>query len=90
MAELLVLREEMPRSIRACYAEIVENLEARSQDYGRELDSLRMAGRLESELRYGKIEEIITGGLHEFLTRLIETNEKVIDQLQRDFLLVPA
>lgn len=90
VAELLILRPEMPRSIRNCYEEILENLEDLSADYGRSLPSLRMAGRLHAEVKYGTIDEIFNKmGLHEFLTSIVDRNIEIGGQLQKDFLLVP-
>ncbi|PJK31177.1 alpha-E domain-containing protein [Minwuia thermotolerans] len=90
VAELLILRDEMPRSIRSCYDEIMRNLEDLSGDYGRSLPSLRMAGRVHAEIKYGTIDEIFNLiGLHEFLTSIVDRNIEIGAQIQRDFLLVP-
>lgn len=90
VAELLILRPEIPRSIRSCYDEIMKNLEDLSRDYGRSLDSLRMAGRLHAEIKYGSIEEIFNlMGLHEFLTSVVDRNIEIGGLMQKDFLLVP-
>ncbi|WP_417519870.1 alpha-E domain-containing protein [Minwuia sp.] len=90
VAELLILRPEMPRSIRSCYDEIMRNLDMLSQDYGRRLPSQRIAGKLQSELKYGTVDEIFGYGLHEFLTRVVDRNIEVGAQIQRDFLLDSA
>ncbi|WP_416900054.1 MAG: alpha-E domain-containing protein [Minwuia sp.] len=92
VAELLVLRPEMPRSIRSCYDEIVRNLEMLAQDYGRKLESMRMAGKLHSELKYDTVDEVFLGqgGLHAFLTKVVDMNIQIGKQIQRDFLLLPA
>ncbi|ANK82316.1 MAG: hypothetical protein TEF_17085 [Rhizobiales bacterium NRL2] len=90
VAELLILRDEMPRSIRSCYDEIMRNLEDLSGDYGRSLPSLRMAGRVHAQIKYGTIDEIFNLiGLHEFLTSVVDRNIEIGAQIQRDFLLVP-
>lgn len=89
VAELLTLRPEMPRSIRYCYDEITTNLEALSADYGRPLESLRMAGKLHSEMKYDVIDDLYQAGLHEFLTDVVDRNIQIGLQIQRDFLLLP-
>ena len=89
VAELLILRPEMPRSIRYCYDEILENLTKLSSDYGRSLVSLRMAGKLQSELKYDDVDDIFAHGLHEFLTDVVDRNIEIGLQIQKDFLLIP-
>lgn len=89
VAELLTLRPEMPRSIRHCYDQIMRNLEALSDDYGRSLESMRMAGKLQSELKYDVIDDLYQAGLHEFLTDVVDRNVGIGLQIQRDFLLIP-
>lgn len=89
VAELLILRPEMPRSIRYCYDEIMSNLEALSVEYGESLECLRMAGKLQSELKYDVIDDIFSAGLHEFLTKVVDLNVDIGLQIQKDFLLIP-
>lgn len=68
VAELLILRREMPRSIRACYDEIVSALDALADGYGgRRGECHRLAGAAHARLRYATIEEVFDRGLHEFL-----------------------
>lgn len=90
VAELLMLRPEMPRSVRYCYDEILVNLEALSREYGITLECLRMAGKLQSELKYDTIDDIFGAGLHEFLTRVVDENVQIGQQIQKDFLLIPG
>ena len=89
VAELLTVRREMPRSILSCYEQILENLEGLSREYGRPLESQRMAGRLCGRLRYNTIQEIVRGGLHEFLTEVIDENMRIATQIRVDFHLIP-
>src|ERR1700757_3571203 len=44
VADLLILKEEMPRSLASCYAEIVRNLDDISAAYGRQGSAQRQAG----------------------------------------------
>jgi uncharacterized alpha-E superfamily protein len=66
VAELLILRADMPRSLHACMEAVNQQVEALNGPKSGDL--VRLAGRLHSEMRYGKIEEIISLGLHEYLT----------------------
>jgi len=73
IADLLILRPEMPRSLRACYAQITRYLELLAADHGgKRGECHRRAGEIEARLRYGKIESIFQTGLHEFLTAMID------------------
>ncbi|HWU83716.1 MAG TPA: alpha-E domain-containing protein [Rhodocyclaceae bacterium] len=69
VAELLILRADMPRSLHACVEEI--NLQILALNGPRSEELLRLSGRLYSELRFGRIEEIMAEGLHEYLTRCL-------------------
>jgi uncharacterized alpha-E superfamily protein len=73
IAELLILRPEMPRSLLACFTQVARCLELLADAYGgRRGECHRLAGELHAQLRYGRIETIFQTGLHEFLTDVIE------------------
>jgi uncharacterized alpha-E superfamily protein len=73
VAELLLLRPEMPRSLRACYDDITTCLDAISTDHGGARGEChRLAGAMSSRLRYGRINDIFQSGLHEYLTEMID------------------
>ncbi len=101
VAELLVLRADMPRSLRACFDEISSILSslAGSRNLGGSSGSAsslganecrRLAGELHSLLLYGKMEAIFQNGLHEFLTVFIRANNNLSMEIQRSFLKPPA
>lgn len=72
IAELLILRPEMPRSLRSCFDQITDTLDALAEIYGGERGEChRLAGRTHAQLRFGRIEDIFQQGLHEFLTDFI-------------------
>ena len=84
VAELLILRADMPRSLAACTSELVHNLsQVANQHSG---DTLRRAGRLSSDLQYGRIDEILDDGLHAYLTRFLNRINDIGDRIARDFL----
>jgi uncharacterized alpha-E superfamily protein len=73
IAELMILRPELPRSLMACFAEVAETLEAIALGQGgRRGECHRLAGTLAAQLRYGRIETILAEGLHAYLTAMIE------------------
>ena len=69
VAELMILRADMPRSLHACVEEIDIQIHALNGPRSEELQ--RLSGRLYSELKFGRIEEIMAEGLHEYLTRCL-------------------
>jgi len=87
VAELLVLRADMPRSLHASMNEVVANLAALANEQSRETE--RRAGKLRAELQYGNIEEILATGLHAFLTQFLDRVNELGAGISRDF-LVPA
>ncbi len=87
VAELLMLRPDMPRSLAACMNEVVANLEHVANDQSSE--TLRRAGRLRSDLQFGRIDEILATGLHAYLTQFLDRVNDIGAGISRDF-LVPA
>lgn len=88
VAELLVLRHDMPRSLHACLDEITPILEQLCATRGWEC--LRLAGELHAALHYGRMEDIFQQGLHEFLQEFIESNYALGSEIQRTFLNPPS
>ncbi|MDB5999752.1 MAG: hypothetical protein JWP52_1451 [Rhizobacter sp.] len=87
VAELLILRADMPRSLAACMDEVVHNLDKVAN--AQSAETVRRAGRLRADLRYGSIDEILSTGLHAFLTQFLERVGSIGAGISRDF-LVPS
>jgi len=87
VADLLILRADMPRSLHASMNEVVSNLSMVANDQSAETQ--RRAGRLRAELQYGDIEEILANGLHAFLTQFLDRVNDLGVRISRDF-LIPA
>lgn len=88
VADLLILRPEMPRSLRRCMDEIVRYLDRLANAYGGARGEChRLAGETHARLRYGKIERIFQGGLHEFLTEFIDSNVVLGDEIRKQYLI---
>lgn len=85
VAELLILRGDMPRSLMACLSEVVSNLEQVRNEVSCETE--RFAGRLHAGLRFNSIGDIMQHGLHEFLTEFLEQIYELGNRVSRDFLL---
>jgi uncharacterized alpha-E superfamily protein len=87
VAELLILRNDMPRSLHACMEFIHETLEVLCDSSSREVE--RAAGELHARLRYGRADDIIEEGLHEYLMNFLERISKLGDGISRYFLAPP-
>jgi uncharacterized alpha-E superfamily protein len=87
VAELLILRPEMPRSLATCFNEITAQLELLAGAYGQRGECHRLAGQMHAALRYGKIEQIFQSGLHEFLTRFIDDSIALGDEITTQYLI---
>jgi uncharacterized alpha-E superfamily protein len=88
VAELLILRPDMPRSLAACVNELVANLKlVANQQSG---ETLRRAGRLQADLEYGRIDEILATGLHAYLTQFLARVGDLGGGISRDFLVPEA
>lgn len=85
VAELLILRPDMPRSLAACTQEVVVNLKLVANDQSSE--TLRRAGRLHADLEYGRIDEILATGLHAYLTQFLDRVNELGAGISRDFLV---
>jgi uncharacterized alpha-E superfamily protein len=72
IADLLILRPEMPRSLLHCMAQLDDALGSLATLYGRRAECHRLAGELHARLRFGRVDAVFQVGLHEFLTRFIE------------------
>ena len=87
VAELLILRVDMPRSLLASLAEVVRNLDHVHNDQSAETQ--RRAGKLLADLQYARVDEILATGLHAYLTQFLDRVNELGSRISQDF-LVPA
>ena len=85
VAELLILKADMPRSLHASLREAVNNLLLVTSSPASE--SVRRAGKLCAELQYGRIDEILATGLHAYLTQFLDRVNDLGAQISREFLV---
>jgi uncharacterized alpha-E superfamily protein len=85
VAELLVLRMDMPRSLAYCTAEMTGYLDAVANARSRETQ--RRAGELAAGLRYGRIDDVLEQGLHTYLTKFIIKINDLGNRIASDFLM---
>ena len=87
VAELLILRSDMPRSLHASLNEVVGNLDLVASHVASE--TVRRAGKLRADLQFGRIDDILATGLHAFLTQFLDRVNDLGGNISREF-LVPS
>jgi uncharacterized alpha-E superfamily protein len=88
IVEFLVLAQDFPRAVLHCVDEANDALHAISNSTLGGFSNIaeQRLGRLRSELAYAQVDEIIYGGLHEFLDALQVKLNRVGDAIYADFL----
>jgi uncharacterized alpha-E superfamily protein len=77
VADLLILREEMPRSLAACYGALSRHLGDIAHRYGTSGPAQRQARSAHARLVNRTIQDIFQQGLHEFLEDFIAENNRL-------------
>ncbi len=85
VAELLILNKDMPRSLHFCMNSVIKNLDLIANRHSGE--TARQAGLLHAQLHYGRIEDILAHGLHEWLTDFMDRIYLIGDGISKDFLV---
>jgi uncharacterized alpha-E superfamily protein len=83
VAELLILRVDMPRSLHACMREAYDIMQILARPQAEE--ALRRAGALWSELHFGRIDVIFNRGLHEYLTEFLTRTDALGQEINRSY-----
>src|SRR4029079_8990362 len=71
LAELLILRDDIPRSLRFCLRQVFDTL-GRVQN-AQSGETVRRAVQILAGLQHGRISDIFAGGLHEYLTAFLDS-----------------
>jgi uncharacterized alpha-E superfamily protein len=85
VAELLILRPDMPRSLVSSMDEVVAILALVANQQSSETE--RQAGKLHADLKYARIDDIFAVGLHAYLTSFLERIGDLGNGISRDFLV---
>ncbi len=88
VAELLILRDDMPRSLLRCCKEVYGNLKSVANEQSSETE--RRAGEMHAMLHFTRMEEITATGLPRFLRQFLERLRDLGDRIASDFLVPPA
>jgi uncharacterized alpha-E superfamily protein len=84
VAEMLLLRPDLPRSLHACLNEITQTLGGIHGNSGKE--AKRLAAELHARLYYGRIEEVVDEGLDEYLNGFLADIYELGARIQRAYL----
>jgi uncharacterized alpha-E superfamily protein len=87
VAELLILRDEMPRSLASCYENLVQNADRIARAYGRQGPAQRQARTIRARLENSRIQQIFQNGLHEFLNDFIKDNNQFGTAVAQQYLV---
>ena len=87
VADFLIMDYEFPRAIRYCLIHSQRSLHTiTGTSFGTYKNAAeRYLGKLSSELDYSQTEEIVTGGLHEFLDKFQHDLNVVGNSIQQTF-----
>jgi uncharacterized alpha-E superfamily protein len=88
VAQLLILRDDMPRSLLRCCKEVYSNIRYVANEASAETE--RRAGELHAGLHFTRMEDIISTGLPVFLERFLNRLRDLGDRIASDFLVAPA
>jgi uncharacterized alpha-E superfamily protein len=88
VAELFVLRDDMPRSLHRCMSQVYSHLTAIRNSQSAETE--RRAGELQASLHFGRIDDIFELGLHEYLVQFLGRTRDLGERVSRDFLVSAA
>lgn len=83
VAEMLVLREDMPRSLHACLDEIQSILANIGGVRG--VEARRRAGELHASLHFARMDSIFKFGLHEYLTEFLSRITELAEEIHSSF-----
>jgi uncharacterized alpha-E superfamily protein len=85
VAELLMLRADMPRSLLACMEQVLANLKAVRN--GVSAATERLAGKMHADLQFARIEDVLAAGMDATLGRFMENVYALGNGISRDFLV---
>ncbi|WP_027793930.1 alpha-E domain-containing protein [Paraburkholderia acidipaludis] len=88
VVELLILNQQMPRSLLASMEGVCTNLAMLRTGASHEVE--RTAGKLRAELLYADLRQIFSVGVHTFLTQFLARVYELGNQVARTYLMMPA
>ena len=87
IADLLILNEQMPRSLASCYENLVRFCDSIATAYGRQGLAQRQARAVRTRLQNSRMEEIFQTGLHEFIGEFVSDNNALGAAVSSQYLM---
>ncbi|MGH6769507.1 MAG: alpha-E domain-containing protein [Xanthobacteraceae bacterium] len=87
VADLLILNDQMPRSLANCYDNLVQNLDHMARAEGRQGPAQRQAHATRTWVENSRMEEIFQDGLHEFIGAFIAANNQLGAAIAEQYLM---
>jgi uncharacterized alpha-E superfamily protein len=87
IADLLILNEQMPRSLASCYENLVRFFDSIAHAYGRQGPAQRKARAIRTRLQNARMDKIFQTGLHEFIGEFIADNNQLGAALAEQYLM---
>ena len=87
IGDLLILNDEMPRSLSSCYENLVRYSDLIAQAYGRQGPAQRQARAVRTRLQNCNMEEIFQQGLHEFIGEFVTCNNQLGAAVAEQYLM---
>ena len=87
IADLLILNDQMPRSLASCYENMVRHLDQIAQVYGRQGPAQRQARAIRTRLQNSSMDAIFQHGLHEFIGEFVSDNNRLGSIITQQYLM---
>ncbi|HEY0441911.1 MAG TPA: alpha-E domain-containing protein [Xanthobacteraceae bacterium] len=87
IADLLILNDQLPRSLASCYDNVVRFLDAIAEAYGRQGPAQRQARQIRTKLKNASMDQIFQSGLHEFIGEMIADNNRLGGTIAQQYLM---
>lgn len=85
VAEFLILRREMPRSLRFCYDWLDLSMAGLCDHYGARTAAADLVAETRDSLRNARIGDIFDAGLHEFLSAFVVRNDRLTRLIAQNY-----
>jgi uncharacterized alpha-E superfamily protein len=85
IAEYLILDARMPRSLAFCYRNLADSLKFLEEAYGARHECHETLAATMNRLRGTTVKDIFDSGLHEFLSAFIQDNNRLGDEVARNY-----
>jgi len=87
IADLLILKDQMPRSLASCYENLVRNLDLIARAYGRQGPAQRQARAIRARIENSRMDDVFQQGLHEFISEFVADNNLLGTAISQQYLI---